>query len=122
MLQWAGGRRELLIPLQHVLPSLCQAFRRYHLLYLRSEGLGRTGKQFVCDAFKQSAADSMAGQSIVAGKTKLSIFQWPPEQNVIFPAFDTVEVHVKISFGHTAFKPAAPFRNEIWSNDTILRF
>lgn len=61
----------------------------------------------------------------MAGKTK-------PMLNLAFPiasgtksdftVFHTVEVHVKISFGHTAFKTAAPFRNEIWSNDTILRF
>lgn len=38
---------------------------------------------------------------------------------MIFTVFDIVEVHVKISFGHAAFEPAAPFRNEIWSNDTF---
>lgn len=57
---------------------------------------------------------------------------WPVRLNLAFPKatgtkrdfklFDTVKVHVKISFEHAAFKPAAPFRNESWSNDTILRF
>ena len=56
---------------------------------------------------------------------------WPVSLNLALPMasgtkrdfklFDTVEVHVKISFGHAAFKTAAPFRNEIWRNDTFLR-
>ena len=55
---------------------------------------------------------------------------WPVSLHLAFPMasgtkrdfklFDTVEVHVKISFGHAAFKTAAPFRNEIWRNDTFF--